>query len=87
MKEDIVTRLRHFEKWRLYGGEPCDGSDFKEAADEIERLRAALKPFANFDASHDDGDLAVTIQLNVRPHDRMELPLSAFHAARAALTK
>lgn len=54
---------------------------------EIERLRAALKPFADFDASHDNGDLAVTIQLNVRPHDKMELPLSAFHAARAAITK
>ena len=46
MADDIVKRLREFSYEDDYG-RPSYPDITEEAADEIERLRAALKPFAD----------------------------------------
>jgi hypothetical protein len=51
MTDDIVTRLRKYADWQGLAGYFSD--DLKEAADEIERLRAALRAIAAYDTDAD----------------------------------
>lgn len=79
---DIVERLR--DKW-MHSEEDC-----YKAADEIERLRAALEPFARFAEIYDRGyadpdDDRVLFYGDRAKGDPRALLYRDFHRARTAL--
>jgi hypothetical protein len=77
---DIVSRLRH---WRgLHLGH--SGDLFDEAADEIERLREAIRRLADQDAtlSVSDGNVTVTMDATLTGAERW-----AIHDAAKAVAK
>lgn len=85
---DIVDRVRKTARYLESQLAPLNASYCDEAADEIERLRAALKPFADAAGEWDREDGSLHIQLLA--YDDKPGPavcVESFRVARAAIAK
>jgi hypothetical protein len=74
---DIVSRLRHWRGLHLAHG----GVLFDEAADEIARLREAIRRLADQDAtlSVQGGDVTVTLDATLTAKERKAVEFAAEH--------